>query len=533
MKVNLISGICISLLMLSCKQEAPLNYQVIPTPQSVAYKTGHLELPSEVKIAFPESVKKEVDVLQEILSSDFNCRTILDPQNTLADIQLELNTGKTEKEKDGYSIDVSSKGIKITSGTSTGIFYGIQTLRQILRANEGKLTVQKGTISDYPAFEWRAFMLDEGRHFKGKEVVKQLLDEMARLKMNVFHWHLTEDQGWRIEIKKYPMLTEVGSYRDSTEINHFGSNEYDGKPHQGFYTQDDIKEIVTYAADRHIMVVPEIEMPGHASAAIAAYPWLGTTGKKIKVPCKFGVQYDIYNVADPKVVNFLTDVIDEVITLFPSPVFHIGGDEVRYDQWNESPMVQSYMKKNDLATPAELQVYFTNTVSNILASKNKRMMGWNEITGAKLHEYQSEKDTKEGNEKLAAGTIVHFWKGDSSLIVSTLKKGYEVVNSFHEYTYLDYDYKSIPMEKAYNFNPIPAGLPTELQSKVLGTGCQMWGEFIPTTESMNYKVYPRIAAYAEVGWTEAGNKDYQKFKLALANFLTRWSSMGIKYGPTE
>jgi hexosaminidase len=376
-------------------------------------------------------------------------------------------------------------------------------------------------------------MLDEGRHFKGKEVVKQLLDEMARLKMNVFHWHLTEDQGWRIEIKKYPMLTEVGSYRDSTEINHFGSNEYDGKPHQGFYTQDDIKEIVTYAADRHIMVVPEIEMPGHASAAIAAYPWLGTTGKKIKVPCKFGVQYDIYNVADPKVVNFLTDVIDEVITLFPSPVFHIGGDEVRYDQWNESPMVQSYMKKNDLATPAELQVYFTNTVSNILASKNKRMMGWNEITGAKLHEYQSEKDTKEGNEKLAAGTIVHFWKGDSSLIVSTLKKGYEVVNSFHEYTYLDYDYKSIPMEKAYNFNPIPAGLPTELQSKVLGTGCQMWGEFIPTTESMNYKVYPRIAAYAEVGWTEAGNKDYQKFKLALANFLTRWSSMGIKYGPTE
>ena len=182
MKVNLISGICISLLMLSCKQEAPLNYQVIPTPQSVAYKTGHLELPSEVKIAFPESVKKEVDVLQEILSSDFNCRTILDPQNTLADIQLELNTGKTEKEKDGYSIDVSSKGIKITSGTSTGIFYGIQTLRQIIRANEGKLTVQKGTISDYPAFEWRAFMLDEGRHFKGKEVVKQLLDEMARLK---------------------------------------------------------------------------------------------------------------------------------------------------------------------------------------------------------------------------------------------------------------------------------------------------------------------------------------------------------------
>lgn len=533
MKVKLISGICISLLMLSCQQEAPLNYQVIPTPQSVAYQSGHIELSSEVKIAFPESLSKEATQLQEILASDFNSKAVLNLQATQADILLELNNGQAVKNHNGYSIDVNSKGIKIASATPSGIFYGMQTLRQIIRVNKGKLTVQKGTITDYPAFEWRAFMLDEGRHFKGKEVVKQLLDEMARLKMNVFHWHLTDDQGWRIEIKKYPKLTEMGAYRDSTEIDHFGSNVYDGKPHKGFYTQDDIKEIVAYAADRHILVVPEIEMPGHASAAIAAYPWLGTTGKQIKVPCKFGVQYDIYNVADPKVVSFLTDVIDEVITLFPSPVFHIGGDEVRYNQWNESPMVQLYMKNNNLATPAELQVCFTNSISKILASKNKRMMGWNEITGAKLHDYQSEKDTKEGNEKLAAGSIVHFWKGDSSLIVSTLKKGYEVVNSFHEYTYLDYDYKSIPLEKAYNFNPIPTGLPSELQSKVLGTGCQMWGEFIPTTESMNYKVYPRIAAYAEVGWTESQNKNYQKFKLALDNFLTRWSSMGIKYGPAE
>lgn len=234
-------------------------------------------------------------------------------------------------------------------------------------------------------------MLDEGRHFKGKQVVKQLLDEMALLKMNVFQWHLIEDQGCRIEIKKYPKLTEVGSTRDSTEINHFSSNIYDGRLlHPG-----EIKEIVAYAADRHIQIVPEIEMPGHSSAAIAAYPWLGTTGKQIKVPCKLGVQYDIYNVADPKVIGFFNDVIDEVIALFPSSVIHIGGDEVRYDQWNASASVKSFMAKNKLKTPAELQVFFTNNISNMLLSRSKRMMGWNEITGDKLHEYQSDADTKE------------------------------------------------------------------------------------------------------------------------------------------
>ena len=304
---------------------------------------------------------------------------------------------------------------------------------------DGRLIVQKSTLTDYPVFSWRAFMLDEGRYFKGKEVVFDLLDEMAALKMNVFHWHLTDDQGWRIEIKKYPKLTEIGAWRDSSEIDHFGSNRYDGRRHGGFYTQEEIKEVVDYAAKRNITVIPEIEMPGHASAAIAAYPWLGTSGKQIKVPGKFGVQYDIFNVADPRVIHFLNDVMDEVISLFPAPIFHVGGDEVRYDQWKESTLVREYMRKNDLRTPAELQVFFTNNVSNILASKGRRMMGWNEITGDKLHEFQSETDTK-GKQKLAPGTIVHCWKGDPKLIKEAIEKGYDVVNSYHSYTYLDYTY---------------------------------------------------------------------------------------------
>lgn len=533
MKFKSLFFIFLSCVLFACKQTTVVDYQVIPEPQSIVYASGSLSLNESVKIAFPEEAVIEGELLKDYLLADFGLKGHTSADINDSDIALllspEVNIGIPE----GYKLDVGKKKITISSGSNAGIFYGIQTLRQIIQKKEGEYTVQQGIIEDFPSFSWRSFMLDEGRHFKGKQVVKQLLDEMALLKMNVFHWHLTEDQGWRIEIKKYPKLTEVGSYRDSTEINHFHSNIYDGEPHSGFYTQDEIKEIVAYAADRHIQIVPEIEMPGHSSAAIAAYPWLGTTGKPIKVPCKFGVQYDIYDVTDPKVIAFFNDVIDEVIALFPSPVIHIGGDEVRYDQWNASASVKSFMAKNRLKTPAELQVFFTNNISNMLRTKNKRMMGWNEITGDKLHEFQSDADTKEVSQKLADGTIVQFWKGDSTLMLNTVKKGYEIVNSYHEYTYLDYDYKSIPLSKAYSFNPIPEGLPKNLEARVLGLGCQMWGEFIPTTESMNFKVYPRLAAYAECGWTSPEKKNYERFQRSLVYFLNRWKSEGIIYGPTD
>lgn len=533
MKLQSFLWIFLSTTLLSCKQTPPTEYQIIPEPQAIVYASGSLTLGESVKIAFPQEAVKEGELLKEYLLADFGMNAQTTEDGSGADITLQLNPEVKSANSEGYNLEVSKKQVIISSASNAGIFNGIQSLRQIIQKKEGGFIVQRGTITDAPAFSWRSFMLDEGRHFKGKQVVKQLLDEMALLKMNVFQWHLTEDQGWRIEIKKYPKLTEVGSYRDSTEINNFGSNLFDGKPHSGFYTQDDIRELVAYAADRHILVVPEIEMPGHSSAAIAAYPWLGTTGKQIKVPCKFGVQYDIYNVTDPKVIAFFNDVIDEVIALFPSQVIHIGGDEVRYDQWNASAQVKSFMAKNGLKTPAELQVFFTNDISNMLRGKNKRMMGWNDITGDKLHEYQSDADTKEVSQKLADGTIVQFWKGDSTLILNTIQKGYDIVNSYHEYTYLDYSYKSIPLAKAYSFNPIPKGLPQELQGKVLGLGCQMWGEFIPTVESMNLKVYPRIAAYAECGWTSPDKKNYERFQKSLPYFLNRWKAEGIVYGPLD
>lgn len=532
MKSSILFFLCLALLC-SC-QELPIEeYAVIPQPAEIVYTSGFVKLKSQPIVAYPSELANEAQLLQSYLSSGFSVDAVLKERGRKADITLLLDPEVLPDKKEGYVLDATSGKIMIKANSPAGILNGVQTLRQVIKEKEGKLMLQKAIVTDYPAFSWRAFMLDEGRYFKGKEVVKQLLDEMAGLKMNVFHWHLTNDQGWRIEIKKYPKLTEIGAFRDSSEINQFGSEVYDGKRHGGFYTQEDLKEIVNYAAKRHITIVPEVSMPGHASAAIASYSWLGTSGKKIKVPGKFGVHYEVFNVADPKVMKFLDEVTDEVIAIFPGAVFHIGGDEVKYDQWKNSPEICAYMTKHNLKTPAELQVYFTNEISNMLAAKGKRMMGWNEVTGDKLHEYQSDADTKGVKQELASGTIVHFWKGDTALIRKTIEKGYDIVNSYHVYTYLDYSYESIPLEKAYSFDPVPEGLTEDQKGRVLGLGCQMWGEFIPTVESMNLKVYPRLAAYAETGWTDASNKDYQRFIDKLNFFLQKWNTKGIACGPVQ
>lgn len=492
------------------------NIRLIPQPVEIITKSGTLRIPKSVSVSFPQKLESEASLLKEYLQ-ELNINSKPCSDKTTAFITLQLSDFILGEHSDGYVLQISNQNISIKSSSETGLFYGIQTLRQLLK-NSSNRKLPQLTITDYPAFSWRGFMLDEARYFKGKEVVCRLLDQMTYLKMNIFHWHLTDDQGWRIEIKKYPKLTEIGSHRKTSEINHFGSNVFDGKPHGGFYTQKEIKEIIEYARKRHITIVPEIEMPGHASAAIAAYPWLGTNSTPIDVPGKFGVHYNVYNVADSKVVNALEDILSEVIELFPSQVIHIGGDEVKYNQWKESAVVQAYMQHHKLQTPAELQVHFTNSISNWLSSKGRRMMGWNEITGSKLHDYQSATDTEIQSEKLAKNAIVHCWKGDYSLVKEAIEKGYDIVNAYHEYTYLDYDYETIPLEKAYGFNPVPEGIIPEQRSHILGISCQMWGEFIPTIESMDRLLFPRIAAYAETGWSLEKNKNYQQFLEALNKY---------------
>ena len=510
---------------------------ITPRPQKLIIKSGAFKINNETQIVFNESSKKIVKDLQNYFSKEFNITTKLTEYQNLKNNFLAFQIDESFTDE-AYDLTISDNNIIICANTKRGWFYGLQTLKQICSFNayyskyEKYIEVKNLKIEDKPSFKWRAFMLDEARYFKGMEQVKMLLDEMAYLKMNVFHWHLVDDQGWRIEIKKYPKLTEIGSKRKSTQIGplQWESPIQSAEPHEGFYTQEQIKEIINYAADRHITIVPEIEMPGHSTAAIASYSWLGTSKKEIEVPIKFGVGKDVYDVTNPRVYQFLTDVLDEVMALFPSKVIHIGGDEVKYNHWKASTSVLKYMTEKKLKTPADLQVYFTNSISKYLQSKGRRMMGWNEIMGHNLHHYQDKKDT-ETSQKLAKETIIHFWKGDVNLATTAASNGYEIVNSLHSYTYLDYKYKNLPLSKAYSFNPIPKGLDKNYHSKIIGLGCQMWGEWIPTNGNMHYQTFPRIAAYAEIGWTSLENKDFEKFKKALENLYQKWGKQGIYAAP--
>jgi hexosaminidase len=508
---------------------------IIPHPQEIIEGHDSFTINSKIIILSSAESNSTAKVLQSHIKKlvGYQIGILASGKQHQGTINFKLDKNLA---KEAYELIISKQGIQIIASNNTGWFYGVQTLIQLFPTHTNSvekissIIIPAVAIKDAPRFSWRAFMIDESRHFKGSVQVKLLLDEMAALKMNVFHWHLVDDQGWRIEIKKYPLLTQIGSKRKSTQVGTWGSPIQTGEPHAGFYTQTEIKAIVQYAKERHITVVPEIEMPGHSSAAIASYPWLGSQKKAIEVPTVFGVLKDVYDVADPKVYRFLTDVLDEVMTLFSSKVLHIGGDEVTYDQWKSSVTVQAYMKKQKINTPAELQVHFTNSIAEYLQSKGKRMMGWNEVLGHSVHDYQQTTETK-SDQKLSKETVVQFWVGEQELITEAVSNGYDVVNSLSSSTYLDHDYNSIPLSKAYAFDPIPESLPTQYHNKVLGTGCQIWSEWIPTNGQMHFMVFPRIAAYAEVGWTEKRNKNFETFKEALKNFQKRWEGKGIYYAP--
>jgi hexosaminidase len=506
------------------------NVNVIPQPLNVENGTEHFKITLKTKIITDASNRGNGIYLQKMLEPAFK-KGLKITSRGVKGIVLKLDESLIDElGSEGYLLEVGKKAIKITGSNQAGVFYGIQTLRQLLpldlNEGSGELSLSTVKIMDKPRFSWRAFMLDEARYFKGMDQVKKLLDQMALLKMNLFHWHLTDDQGWRIEIKKYPKLTSIGSTRKDSQIGGWNSKERSGESHSGFYTQEQIKEIIAYATERHINIVPEIEMPGHASAAIAAYPWLGTIGELRETPVVFGKLPDSYNVSDPKVYAFIEDVLFEVIDLFPGKIIHIGGDEVKFDAWKESEEVQEFMKEKGLASPADLQIFFTNKVSNFMDKKAHRMMGWNEILGGNVHEWQKAEDV-EVKEKLATSAIIHFWKGNIDLIKEAVTNGYDIVNSYHMYTYLDYSHNYIPLEKAYAFDPIPEGLDEKYHSKVLGNGCQMWGEWIPEVSDMDRMIFPRLAAYAEVGWTAKERKEFPVFRINLKRMLERWKLEGI------
>ncbi|MBW8333280.1 MAG: beta-N-acetylhexosaminidase [Prolixibacteraceae bacterium] len=516
----------LSMLAVSLGAFAQGTYPVVPFPNKLVKANGTFEFKAELTIDLPDAFMSELEIIKSIFAEEYNTKVIANSKGRLS-VQQNRHLGP-----EAYTLAVNNDRIEVEASTTTGLFYAVQTIRHLIKLTEGgAYLISACQIADQPMYKWRSFMLDEARYFKGEKIVKELLDQMALLKLNIFHWHLTDDQGWRIEIKKYPLLTEIGSKRDSTQMGiwpgGWESTTFDGVPHQGFYTQQQIKEIIRYAAQRHITIVPEFEIPGHASAAIAAYPWLGSFNQQIKVPGTFGVHYQVFNIIDPKVESFLKDVLDEIIALFPSPVIHIGGDEVKYDQWKNSPDVNAFMTANNIASYADLQVWFTNKISIYIGQKGRRMMGWNEIMGTPLHEYSETGHV--ATEKLAQNSIVHFWKGDLKLIDDAVTKGYDIVNSFHEFTYLDYNFNKIPLEKSYNFNPTPENLSPMYKKQILGFGCQMWSEWIPSVQSMQLQIFPRLAAYAEVGWTEVPNKDFDRFKQSLTILEQYWNRKGISY----
>ncbi|MGV8826852.1 MAG: beta-N-acetylhexosaminidase [Breznakibacter sp.] len=522
MKTMMIASVSLMAFFLPSKAQTHQNV-ILPNPSKVEFTDGYCKPLAQSVIGISSSkASKSADYLAEVLQSRFGLA--VNSKKVQNSLPITLLNSRKDDASEAYRLAVTPLGISIEADSEKGVFYGIQSLLQIIEcAGDKALPCQ--VVDDKPRFHWRAFMLDEARYFKGEKEVIQLLDVMAELKMNVFHWHLTDDQGWRYESKKYPLLTEVGSKRKDTQIGGWNSEKRSGEPHEGFYTQEQIRRIVEYANARHIKVVPEIEMPGHASAAIAAYPWLGSSKQEIEVPVTFGKHYNTYNVTDPKVIKFLQNIVAEAISLFNTDVIHIGGDEVRFNHWEGNPDIVRYKEKKGFSSYMDIQIEATNNMSRFIAGKKASMMGWNEILGKNLHA-DDKIAFSNPSQKIASNVIVHFWKGDLNEIRIAAQEGYRLVNSYHSYTYLDYSYQDVPLKKAYHFEPIPEGLPVELQKNIYGIGCQMWSEWIPLVSDMHRQIFPRIGAYAEVGWS-CPEKNYDDFIRRLKIMNNLWTKRGI------
>jgi hexosaminidase len=436
---------------------------------------------------------------------------------------------------EGYRLSVRPGRVVASAADEAGLFYAVQTIRQLLPAavlRDAPLpgvrwTMPAVEIEDAPRFTWRGAHLDVARHFMPKEFVKKYIDLLALHKMNTFHWHLTEDQGWRLEIKKYPRLTQVGGWRAATVVGRpdrdTTRNSYDGRPHGGFYTQDDAREIVAYAAARHVTVVPEIEMPGHARAAIAAYPELGVTGDPITVWTNWGVTPYILN-AEESTIAFMQDVLTEVLAIFPSRYIHIGGDEAAKDLWKVNPRIQARIKQLGLKDEHELQSWFIRRMDTFLTQRGRRLLGWDEIL--------------EGG--LAPGATVMSWRGIQGGI-DAARAGHDVVMAPNEWTYFD-KYQSpsrdgeplaiggfLPVDTVYSFEPVPRELDASRARHVLGAQAQLWTEYIPTPKQAEYMAFPRMAALAEVLWTPRERKDLPGFRARLARHLPRLEALDVNY----
>ncbi|OUS00696.1 beta-N-acetylhexosaminidase [Flavobacteriales bacterium 33_180_T64] len=512
--------------LFSCKSEEYTTKipQIIPIPNNQTIRDGYFALNSKVALSYDNTFKISAEFLKNYIEDHSNIE--LDNNN---DIQFILD--ETIENTEGYTLEILPYQIKIRAKTDQGAFYAVQTLRQLLpeafengSLSEEKISIQCMTITDAPQFKYRGMHLDVGRHLFSVDFIKKYIDALAMLKMNTFHWHLTEDQGWRIEIKKYPKLQEVAAYRNETLIGHYSDqpHQFDKKRYGGFYTQEEVKEIVSYAQSRHVTVIPEIELPGHAQAAIAAYPNLSCTGEQVNVATKWGVFDPIYCSKDETFV-FLEDVLDEVIALFPSEYIHIGGDEAPKTKWKTCQHCQNRIKTENLKNEHELQNYFITRIEKYLNSKGKQIIGWDEIL--------------EGG--LAPNATVMSWRGTKGA-VKAAKQKHNVVMTPTSHCYFDY-YQStnpdeptaiggfLPLEKVYDFNPIPLELNKEEAKYILGAQGNIWTEYMSTEDQVEYMAFPRILAMSEVVWSQSSNKNYSDFVKRVEYFNKRLDALDINY----
>lgn len=528
--LHLFGTMCLTM-FISCS--SPLvevgDLKVIPLPQYVTQQAAEnpFVVTRQTSITYPEGNEK-LQKTAELLSSYIEEVTDICPKvrtGATASHGIALSVSEEIKEKEGYQLTVSETGIQLKGGSEAGVFHGIQTLFKalpIVKGTDCLAAIPSGVVEDYPRFPYRGFMVDVGRHYFPVSYLKQLIDLMALHNINYFHWHLTEDQGWRIEIKKYPKLTEIGSVRDSTLIDRV-TREYDGVPHSGFYTQEEAREIVQYAAERFITVIPEIDMPGHMMAALASYPELGCTGGPYQIPCQFGVYPEVLCAGNEETLQFAKDVIAEILAIFPSEYIHIGGDECPKRRWRECPKCQAKIRELGLKDTPEhskenqLQTYFMGEMEQFLNAQGRKVLGWNEIL--------------EGG--LTDNITVMSWTGTEG--------GIEAARQHHPVimTPIQFLYFSNPnwnklesinrVKRVYYFEPVPEELTDEEKTYIIGAQACMWTEWTADSLKMEEQVLPRMAALSEIQWTMPEQKDFEDFKKRLPALLEKYTLRGYDY----
>ncbi len=505
------------------KEKSLSKYSIIPKPVKITPEDGVFIIDDKTTILTDSKLKKNAEFLKQLLSpaTGFNLSinnvTSKEEDNNV--IILKIIDDHRTLDSEGYILQVSHTNVNISATSPSGVFYGIQTLRQLLppeieSSSEKNLewAIPCVKIEDNPRFSWRGFMLDESRHFFGKEEVMKILDQMAFLKLNVFHWHLTDDQGWRIEIKKYPLLTEVGSKRKGTIVNK-RTGKTDGIPISGYYSQKDLKDIINYAAERFITVVPEIDLPGHTTAVIASHPELSCTGGPFEVSTRFGIHKNVLCVGKEKTFDVVKDILSEVMEIFPSEIIHTGGDEVPKIRWKKCSDCQTRIKNEGIENEVDLQVYFTNRIAKYLASHGHRLMGWNEIL----------------NDNLVSNAICQYWTANFNIVLEHIRKSRDVVISEMSAVYLNYPYDIIPLQKTYEYDPIPEELEEKFHKQILGFEACLWTEYVADVKRLEWQVFPRLTAVAETGWTPKKKKNFQSFSMRLDPYLKRLSYYNINH----